>query len=62
MTLKEARVKEGLSLLQASKKSGYGRNTICRWENGDPPRIDKLMDMCQAYGISILDLDLNEWR
>lgn len=62
MTLREAREKAGLTLLEASKKSGYGRNTICRWENGNPPRIDKLMDICQTYSISILDLDLSEWR
>ena len=62
MTLREARKKAGLSLSEASKKSGYGRNTIIRWENGNPPRLDKLMDICQTYGISILDLNLSEWR
>lgn len=62
MTLKEARQEAGLTVRQAAQKSGYGRNTIIRWENGNPPRIDKLMDICQTYGISILDLDLKEWR
>lgn len=62
MTLREAREKAGLTLSEASKKSGYGRNTICRWESGNPPRIDKLMDICQTYSISILDLNLSEWR
>lgn len=62
MTLRAARKQAGLTIYQAAQKSGYGHNTISRWENGHPPRIDRLFDICQAYGISIQDLCLEEWR
>lgn len=62
MTLKEARLHCFLSLREAEKLTGYGRSSISLWEHGRPPRIDQLLDLCQAYGIDITDLSLSEWR
>lgn len=54
ITLKAARVNAGLTLEQVEKSTGYARKTLSSWENNKTvPRADKLLRLCNLYGISI---------
>ena len=54
ITLKAARVNAGLTLEQVEKSTGYARKTLSSWENQKTvPRTDKLLKLCNLYGISV---------
>lgn len=50
MTFKELRIRQGLTLREASKKIGISFQSICRYENqGRIPRGDILQMMVDVY-------------
>lgn len=54
ISLKAARVNANMTLLEASKAIGIGKDTLMKWEKDSAfvnPR--KQQDISQAYGISI---------
>ncbi len=54
----ELRKKQGLTLEQLSKKSGIGKSTINRFENGESKMlsIEKMTRLADALGVTIDEL------
>jgi transcriptional regulator with XRE-family HTH domain len=52
------RYKTGLSLIEAAEKSGVGRTTLSRLENGhtERPSADVTKKLAVAYKISVAEL------
>lgn len=54
ITLKAARVNAGLTLMQASKSLGIGKDTLIKWER-EPWRVSALyqMSISEAYNVPV---------
>ena len=52
------RYEAGLSLIEAAKRSGVGRTTLSRLENGHTarPSADVTKKLARAYGITVAEL------
>jgi transcriptional regulator with XRE-family HTH domain len=54
LRLKEKRIEAGLSLTEASKRSGVARSYLYQLESGESmPTIDKLQVLAAAYDTSV---------
>ncbi len=63
ITLKAARVNAGLTLEEASEKTGFNSMSISNWEhNRHEPRLSKLNKLCEVYGVSLDQVDLSHWQ
>lgn len=52
ITLKAARVNAGLTQEQVSKRTGFNRSTVIRWEAGKgSPKLTDLKRLCDLYGV-----------
>ena len=60
MSLKSARLKAGLTMVELEKLSGVSRATISRIEHGDRNirgvAIDTALKLANACGVDVLDL------
>ena len=61
MTLREAREKAGCTQNDVAYFTGYDRKSISRWENGQPPRVDHFLELCELYRVDPVEM-LEEWR
>jgi ribosome-binding protein aMBF1 (putative translation factor) len=48
--LRKIRKARELSLVQAAKKAGLGKNTVLRAEHGDNPSLRTMIRLLRAYG------------
>ena len=60
LTLRAARINAGLTLQEASKRSGFCISSLAGWENGSVDvSARKLFKLCSIYGVSIDDIFLD---
>lgn len=60
-SLRIARARRGWTLEQAAEHIGVGRNTLCRWEQGQAvPYPYNIHRICKAYGMTAMELGLEK--
>lgn len=60
ITLKEARLKAGLTQEQIKQTTGIARTTLRAWERGDRSlKVSDLLMLCNLYGVSVYCIKLD---
>lgn len=59
VSLKALRANRNLTLTEASKELGVGRNTLFLWEKNERfPNTKQLVKICEVYGCRVEDIFL----
>lgn len=57
MTLKEARVRAGMTQREAAEKLGITNAAISMWESGkNSPRFKRIKELAALYGVAVSEI------
>jgi len=57
MTLREMRLRAGLTLKDAAKQLRVGHDILSHWENGrNKPRCSNMHKLAELYGVTVNDI------
>ena len=61
-TIKELREKRKITQRELSEKIGVSDKTVSKWEtNQTTPDFDKIIPLCELFGITSEEIDLVIW-